>query len=606
MRNTLQEQYNLIKKGKGAKDSFLKNAKELYPNLIRNAATFNEATQILKNKSVISENIWGVVQHDNKKLPDWFKIFNENIQDPDQEYAFSSKELTVKSSITNKSIMDIYNMLSEIDDIDFIQEIGIIISRKDWDNRGQFANKQRIYKEIQKHLNDKNIINDLEEELYKQIKKSSSKLNEAKAEEKKPTKEVVDMETRGYDYKDPKNIDNVFGEEFLKGYYTEMKDPKNSEKTVDELKQIVAKNLAKDKLHYVKDDQFGTKGVGYVEDHPGLGKPKEAKGKYKSSGYGTLKENQEQKLTENYMISKSGSKTNPSYVIEKTDGSEQIDMFFDSEEKAKEYADKKGLKISPKKGYNMEESLDENNITGPEWNSMDVKSRIKLLRYHFPKLSLKFADWKWDDLTPMIKKELTSKSVKESLNEGYGMSLEDAKAEAKRISREEGVVQHVEETEEGSGKYKVSDWYDSDLTVASYEDGMSLNENKNPMIKLTKILNETEYYLSYKKDKKGKLKEKKETPKKVSTQVKNIEQAGNVAALEAKMNAVDEEISSRETKIRMATENEDLAYFVNPEKIKEAEKEIKELKKAKEKYSKMYEKLTGSKKKEIIDEKEEE
>jgi hypothetical protein len=72
-----------------------------------------------------------------------------------------------------------------------------------------------------------------------------------------------------------------------------------------------------------------------------------------------LKENQEQKLTENYMISKSGSKTNPSYVIEKTDGSEQINMFFDSEEKAKEYADKKGLKISPKKGYNMEESLDE-------------------------------------------------------------------------------------------------------------------------------------------------------------------------------------------------------------------------------------------------------
>jgi hypothetical protein len=210
-----------------------------------------------------------------------------------------------------------------------------------------------------------------------------------------------------------------------------------------------------------------------------------------------------------------------------------------------------------------------------------------------------------------VKDELTKRKNKKApsqnqIKEGYGMSLEDAKAEAKRISREEGVVQHVEETEEGSGKYRLSDWYDSDLTVASYEDGMSLNENKNPMIKLTKILNETEYYLSYKKDKKDKLKEKKETPKKVSTQVKNIEQAGNVAALEAKMNAVDEEISSRETKIRMATENEDLAYFVNPEKIKEAEKEIKELKKAKEKYSKMYEKLTGSKKKEIIDEKEEE
>ena len=38
---------------------------------------------------------------------------------------------------------------------------------------------------------------------------------------------------------------------------------------------------------------------------------------------------------------------------------------------------------------------------------MDVKSKIKLLRYHFPKLSLKFADWKWEDLTPMIKNKLT-------------------------------------------------------------------------------------------------------------------------------------------------------------------------------------------------------
>jgi hypothetical protein len=249
-------------------------------------------------------------------------------------------------------------MLSEIDDIDFIQEIGIIISRKDWDNRVQFANKQRIYKEIQKHLNDKNIIDDLEEELYQQIKKSYSKLNEAKAEakaeEKKPTKEVVDMETRGFDYKDKKNIDNVYGERFLKGFYTEMNDPKNEDKTVDELKEIVAKNLAKDQLHYVKDGQFGTKGVGYTTEHPGLGTPKEAKGKYKSSGYGDLKENK--------------------------------------------------------------------STTGPEWDSMDTESRKKLLKSHFPKLSLKFAEWKWNDLTPMIKKSLTKKDLKENSSPTLGLS----------------------------------------------------------------------------------------------------------------------------------------------------------------------------------------
>jgi hypothetical protein len=113
---------------------------------------------------------------------------------------------------------------------------------------------------------------------------------EAKAEEKETTKEVTDMATRGYDYKDEKNYDNIFGQEFLKGYYTEMKDPKNADKHVEELRAIVAKNLAKDINHYVKDGQFGEKGVGYQTEAPGLGTPKEAKGKYKSSGYGDLKE----------------------------------------------------------------------------------------------------------------------------------------------------------------------------------------------------------------------------------------------------------------------------------------------------------------------------
>jgi hypothetical protein len=113
---------------------------------------------------------------------------------------------------------------------------------------------------------------------------------EAKAEEKETTKEITDMATRGYDYKDEKNYDNVFGQEFLKGYYTEMKDPKNADKHVEELRAIVAKNLAKDINHYVKDGQFGIKGVGYQTEAPSLGTPKEAKGKYKSSGYGDLKE----------------------------------------------------------------------------------------------------------------------------------------------------------------------------------------------------------------------------------------------------------------------------------------------------------------------------
>jgi len=58
-----------------------------------------------------------------------------------------------------------------------------------------------------------------------------------------------------------------------------------------------------------------------------------------------------------YMISKSGPKKNPYFVLEKPDGSKQIDMMFTSTEEAKKYATKKGLKISSKKGYNIDESI---------------------------------------------------------------------------------------------------------------------------------------------------------------------------------------------------------------------------------------------------------
>ena len=91
-----------------------------------------------------------------------------------------------------------------------------------------------------------------------------------------------------FDNKDPKNIDNLYGQSFLLGYLTEMGDPKNAKKTVDELKAIVAKNMAKDINYYHTNASFGVKGIGYTKDFVGGGEPKAPKGKYKSSGYGDL------------------------------------------------------------------------------------------------------------------------------------------------------------------------------------------------------------------------------------------------------------------------------------------------------------------------------
>jgi hypothetical protein len=110
--------------------------------------------------------------------------------------------------------------------------------------------------------------------------------NNVKAYNKETEKELIDLETKNFDYKDKKNIDNVYGQSFLIGVEAEVGDPKNAKKTVDEIKEIVAKNMAKDVNFYAKNAAFGVKGIGYTQQD----EPKDPKGKFKSSGYGELQE----------------------------------------------------------------------------------------------------------------------------------------------------------------------------------------------------------------------------------------------------------------------------------------------------------------------------
>jgi hypothetical protein len=187
MKNTLTEQYRLIKIGKGNKETFLKEAKSLFPNLLTNSSTYNETEKILKQKGVISENIHSL-----------------------NPIAFPT---TKKESY----------------------EIAF-----------------------------------------------SKFLKEAKKEEPK---------TETYDNKNTKNSNNLIFDQIMRGCYVEAKVEKNKDKTIDEIKDIVVKNLQKDPIYYTKNGAFGEEGLGYETEVPGLGTPKEAKGKYKSSGYGDLKEN---------------------------------------------------------------------------------------------------------------------------------------------------------------------------------------------------------------------------------------------------------------------------------------------------------------------------
>jgi hypothetical protein len=196
---TLTEQYRSIIEGKGPKDIFLKEAKLNFPNLIKNNSTFKEASTILKQKGIISENFVGTPM------------------------------------------------------------VGNPIERKKENYELAFA----------KFL-----------------------VEDAKAEEKKVSKEVEETEEHNYDYEDKKDPNNMIFGQIQMGYYYEMKQEKNADKTIDEIKDIVFKNLAKDPIYYTKEGQFG-EDIGYTDDAPSLGPTDEPKGKYKSSGYGNLKENKE-------------------------------------------------------------------------------------------------------------------------------------------------------------------------------------------------------------------------------------------------------------------------------------------------------------------------
>jgi len=202
MEKSLQQQYNLIKEGKGDKQFFLKSARYQFPDYITSLTDFNTAIHILKTKSILNEET-KIVEKKN-----WFKVFNEKIEEA----------VGVKNT-------------------------------KEYGDQNEF---EKIDKDVQKTLDNQ------------------------------------------FNYKDEKNIDNLYGQTFLNGYYAEMKDPKNEGKTVDELKAIVAKNMAKDINYYVKNSFIGEKGIGFEQ----IEYPKSVTGKYKSSGYGDLPKTVKEGLNE--------------------------------------------------------------------------------------------------------------------------------------------------------------------------------------------------------------------------------------------------------------------------------------------------------------------
>jgi hypothetical protein len=367
---TLQEQYNLLNEGKGHKNVFMKSARSLFPDLFNNFTNYSTAIKVLKDKNILSEAVGGVVTGGNTS-PNWFKVFDKNME---------------------------------------------VISEE-----------------------------------------------EAKAIEKKTIKSVSDLETAGYDYKDPKNSNNLNFEEMLRGYYAEMKDPKNADKTEDELKEMVAKNLTGDPTYYTTNQAFGIMDIGYTEDAPGLGSPKEIKGEYKGSGYG-----------------ESTNKDIPEGEV------------------------------------------------GTGYNYLKEGKMVKL--------------------TDLI-------------NEAIGGYID---------LRPAGQMAPVQEDAR------------TDAEEEGYKDGMR----------------------DEKEDLKSKPKKKKVKKESIDTKLAEIGKQGDVVKLEAQIAYVDESIDLKNERINMVTEDENLSELVDKAKMKEMQREVKDLERRRLKMEKLYEKMCGKSysKPEMVDE----
>ena len=374
---TLQEQYNLLKEGKGQKDVFMKTARAQFPNLFNNLSNFDTASKVLKQKSIISEGgIGGVATGGKNPYINWEKFLAE-------DYAIQENPIDAPKTMGAKDV---------------------------------------------------------------------------KADNKKISKEVEDLQSEtGFDYKDPKDLDNLYGEAFLQGYYTELKDPANEGKDVTELKEIVAKNLAKDKTYYATEAQFGIKGIGYTDEAPGLKASK-------SDQMVPVKENMI-KLTD--------------IINEAVSG----------------YVDLRPIGMNEKQGYNDE--LDDS-------------------------LGLKYGSKEQD--------------------------MDQRRADSENMEKADG---------------------------------------------------DRKYSGDKSKDKKKKV--RKET---IDSKLAEIEKAGRITTLEAQIESIDEAIDTKNERISMVTEDDNLSELVDSKKLKEMQREVKDLERRKVKMEKLYEKMCGKAyvKTEMVDE----
>jgi len=515
MKKTLQDQYLLIKEGKGHKGVFIKEAKRQFPGLIRNAATFTEVANVLKTKNLINENVIGL--------------------EPINQLEPSKKES--------------YEVAFE----NFLAE----------------AKKKKVEDE--------------------------------KAELKKPSKQVEEDAEKNFDYSDKTNPDNLIFDQIMKGYYTEMKDPKNEDKTVEELKAIVFKNLEKNPTYYTEKGQFGVKDLGYTMDLPGLGEPKEPKGKFKSSGYGDLKESKKPS-NEDYKPSLRG------YDVIDKDSKEIIDSNLPKHVALKMAAKKKGWMIratdqlaeetqipipytgqarptTPEEDeeFAQEVEREENEEDALRGGRLELDEEDKL-REAIRSMINEELEEGYDDREMNIYPERTSGVVPDTrheknpqdrgtyLNAIKGMTKLEAIEHLGKEGLSSSMVMRILNKADRMGMFDVQDMFDINPRI------------RGDVFEIRKVIRES-----------------------IEKELAQINKEAEYEVLDSKLEKITDLIDRRKSRLAKLDEDEDIKALTDKKKVKQFEKEIKTLEKAKFKIEKVLAKKAKSapKAKAIIDEDEE-
>ena len=482
---TLQEQYNLIKEGKGHKGIFLTEAKKQFPNMLTNPMGFEEASKMLKTRGVISEN---------------------------------------------------YVDLKPINTIEASPKAA-------WENKfAQFL------------------------------------AEEAKVEEKKVTKEVEDVQSHNYDYKDKSNLDNQIGQEVLNGIYFEAKE--NPDKTLEEIRKIVAKNLAKDGQYYMKNAAFGVKGLGYKETEV-----EEVAGKYAASGYSDkLKKVVKESLVKEEI-------TNP-LSTSAEDLAEKIMRWYDFNT---DYIDDGGQRRNAlKRNENVVQWFKKHDAELQAAANQIIKDKGGKSLSEASDFEEKMAQLRMLQMQKKAGAAPNQKVInkKQTLTQKLNMLK---KAYFDLISAME---------KESDLEFAVSgDWYQEQLD--DLENSIGDLESKIQSINENAIGEEVEITAEVEKVEEAEPKVEKKAVKKESLEDKlaEIDTQAGIVAMEAKLDKISEMISTKMERLNMIEEDANLAELVDKGKMKAMQKEIKVLEKAKAKMEKMYEKMNGKAyTKEMVDE----